>query len=138
MGTFHQRKFTDCMFDYFSMIKSREIKERYSLILVCIPTKFGGCTPSDQVITHVTCRNGSFSGLDGKGVRLHSHDTAHAIVVCHAELFLIYSFSTLLTSVFLISLAKLLYLTFYLLFLVHIVTFSFSCSCQLLNTPTHS
>ena len=37
--------------DYFSMIRSREMKMWYPLILVCIPTKSGGCMPSDHVIT---------------------------------------------------------------------------------------
>ena len=47
MGTFHQRKFMGCSFDYFSMIRSLEMKEWHPLILVCIPTEFGGCVPSD-------------------------------------------------------------------------------------------
>ena len=51
MGTFHERKFRSCSFDYFRIISSREKKEWYSLILVCIPTKFGGCMSSDHVIT---------------------------------------------------------------------------------------
>ena len=47
---------------------------------------------------------------------------------------LIHLFSTFLITLFLISLIKLLYSTFYLLSFVHIVTFSFPCSSYLLNT----
>ena len=47
MGTFHQRNFKSCSFDYFSMIKLREMKEWYPPILVYIPT----CLSSDHVIT---------------------------------------------------------------------------------------
>ena len=50
MGTFHQRKFRDSNFDYFSVMASREMYEWYLLILVCIPTKFGGYMSSDDVI----------------------------------------------------------------------------------------
>ena len=55
MGTFHQRKFKGCSFDYFSMIMLCEMKQwypliRYPLILVCILTMFCGCMPSDHVI----------------------------------------------------------------------------------------
>ena len=50
MGAFYQRKFIGCSFDYFSMIRSLEMKQWYSLILVCIPTKSGGCMSSDYGI----------------------------------------------------------------------------------------
>ena len=30
-----------CNFDYFSVIRSRGMKEWYPVIVVCIPTKFG-------------------------------------------------------------------------------------------------
>ena len=51
MDTFHQRKFRGCSFDYFSMIRSRGVKECYPVILACIPTQFNGFMPSDHVIT---------------------------------------------------------------------------------------
>ena len=57
MGTFHQHKFRHCSFDYFSMIRSNDIKEWYPLILVCDPTKFGGCCILETFATkflHVT------------------------------------------------------------------------------------
>ena len=47
MSAFHQRKFRGCSFDYFIMIRLREMKEWHPLILVCIPT----CLSSDHVIT---------------------------------------------------------------------------------------
>ena len=80
------------------------------------------------------------------GVPSHSHAPGHAKVATHmwyvalpkhcmvCQLFLLYSFSTLLTTLIFISHVKLLYSTFYLLFFVHIVIFSFSSSCYLLNT----
>ena len=49
--------------------------------------------------------------------------TLHGVL---SQLFLIHSFSTLFIPLFLISLFKLLYSTFYLLFFIHIVTFRFS------------
>ena len=52
------------------------------------------------------------------------------------QLFLLYSFSALSITLIFISHVKLLYSTFYLLFFVPIVIFSFSCSCYLLNTHT--
>ena len=51
MGTFHQHKSRGCSFDYYSAIRPREIKEWYSLILRCTPTKFGGFMSSDHMIT---------------------------------------------------------------------------------------
>ena len=39
-----------CTFDYFNMIRSLEMKEWYPLILVYIPSEFGGCMPSDHRI----------------------------------------------------------------------------------------
>ena len=89
------------------------------------------------------------AGLDGKGVWLH----LHAPLTCHIknrnvvhhmpkrlyvvlfQLLLIHSSSTFLIALFLTShvkLSVLLYSTFYLLFFVHVVKFSFSCSCHLL------
>ena len=43
-------KFGGCM-PSGHVITSREIKEWYRLILVCILAKFGGCLPGDHVIT---------------------------------------------------------------------------------------
>ena len=43
MGTFHQPKFKECSFDYFSMIRLHELKECCPLILVSVPTKFCDC-----------------------------------------------------------------------------------------------
>ena len=51
MGTFHQRKFSGWSFDYFSMVRSRKMKEWNSLVLEYISTKFVGCMSSDHVIT---------------------------------------------------------------------------------------
>ena len=89
--------------------------------------------------------------LDGKSVRSHSYVPTHAILKKHlwyvaflkhcdvlSQLARIHLFSPPLITLFLNSLLKLLYSTFYLLSFAHIVTFSFSCSCYLLNTPTHS
>ena len=151
---FHQSKFTSYGFAYFCIIRSLEMKERYPLILVCFPPSLVIVCQVITGLNHVTCRNGSVSGLDEKGVHLHKGALAHprtrhiksTRVVCRtpktlygvlSQLFLIHSFSTLLTTLFLICLVKFLYLTFYLHFFVHIVTFSFRCSCHLLNTLTH-
>ena len=78
--TFHQRNFTCFSFVYLvwlghmkwsSGIISFWYVFRRCLVVVC------------RVITwlhHVTCRNDSVSGLDGKGVRYHSHAPAHAVL----------------------------------------------------------
>ena len=47
MSNFHQRKFSGCSFDYFIMIKLREMKEWYPPILVFTPT----CISGDHMIT---------------------------------------------------------------------------------------
>ena len=146
MGTFHQHKFMGYSFDYFSMIRSLEMKEWYPLILVWILR---------QVITglhHAIFRNDSVSGLYGKGgaialARPRTRYIKNTRAVCRtpkpwygvlSQLFLIHSFSTLLITLFLISLVKSLHSTLHLLFFVHIVTFSFPCSFHLLNTLAHS
>ena len=58
IGTLNRHKSRGCSFDYFSVIKSRTMKKWCSLILICIPTKFGCCSfieifnlPSDHVIS---------------------------------------------------------------------------------------
>ena len=45
MGNFHQYKFKGCRFDYFGLIRLRDMKEWYSLILVRIPVRIStkGC-----------------------------------------------------------------------------------------------
>ena len=81
------------------------------------------------------------SGLDGKGVQLHSHAPTYAILKTHvwyavrikycvvlSQLFLIHSFSIFLITLFTVSLVKSpvqLYVTFYLLLFFHIVIFNF-------------
>ena len=40
MGIFHQRKFRGCGFDYFSLIRLRDKRERKVIMLVYIPMKF--------------------------------------------------------------------------------------------------
>ena len=141
-----------CSFDYFSMIRSLEMKEWYPFFLVCIPTEFGGCMPS----THATksrdmqkwyCSRPGWERCAIALARPCTHHIKNTRAVCRtpktlygvlSQLFLIHSFSTLLTTLFLISLVKLIYSTFYLLFFVHTVTSSFSCCCHLLNPLTHS
>ena len=39
MGTFNQCIFWCCKFDYFSVIRSPDMKEWYPLIFICVPTK---------------------------------------------------------------------------------------------------
>ena len=121
-------------FDYFSVIRLHEIKEWYSLILACITTKFCGCMPSDHVITSRDMLEWQCfgSGWERCGISLarpRTHHSRNLSAVCHtpktlfgglSQLFLIYSFSTFLTTLFLISLVKLLYSTFHLLFFAHI------------------
>ena len=54
-----------------------------------------------------------------------------------SKFFIIHLFSTPLITLFLVSPVQLIYSTFDVLFSIHIVTFSFSCSYYLINTPTH-
>ena len=42
MGTFHRSSFRGCSFDYFSVIRSRDMKIYYHLILIFITIKTGG------------------------------------------------------------------------------------------------
>ena len=44
MGTFHKHKFRGCNCDYLNLIMSCDMADWYPLILVCILTKFGGCS----------------------------------------------------------------------------------------------
>ena len=90
-------------------------------------------------------------GWERRAIALpHTRHIKDTRVVCCApktlygvfsQLFLIHSFSTLLITLFSISLVKSsvqLYSTFNLLFIVQKITFTFSYSCYLLNTHPHS
>ena len=72
MGTFHWSNFRGCSFDYFSVIRSCDMKIYYYLILICITTKIGGynlrgsCAMNGiykynkwHIINLVTCSNGT-------------------------------------------------------------------------------
>ena len=72
MGTFHRSNFRGCSFDYFSVIRSRDMKIRYNFILICITTKISGnslrgsCAINDikeynkwHIINLVTYSNGT-------------------------------------------------------------------------------